>query len=376
MKVTSTYSVRLRNFNRVFDDTVEVYRRAVDYFIELMMEHWESHFANLSHANDCVRVAEILSVRTIKRPMTAYNFCQDFDKFPSYLRRAAIKMAYGQASSYQTRLAKWKKTSGQKGRPPGLPKAGRTFPVMYRDNTFIRTGRNSVQLKVRIRNTWDWVDVELDKHEVDYIALHCATCDELAPTLRKRGNKWYLDFSFSEKVTLDKVSLDTQRILSVDLGINNACVCTVMDSKGAIIDRFFKKLPKEQDSLERALRRIRKAQSNGAKRMPRLWARANGVNQDIAVKTANFIAGVANEFKVDVIVMKHLDLAGRKRGSKRQRLHHWRAKSVQKMVEHKAHRCGIRIRRVCAWNTSELAFDGTGGVTRDTNNYSMGCVSV
>ena len=30
MKITSTYSVRLRNFNRVFDDTVEVYRHAVD----------------------------------------------------------------------------------------------------------------------------------------------------------------------------------------------------------------------------------------------------------------------------------------------------------------------------------------------------------
>ena len=115
----------------------------------------------------------------------------------------------------------------------------------------------------------------------------------------------------------------------------------------------------------------RKLKSNGAKRTPRLWARANGVNKDIAVKTANFIAGVANEFKVDVIVMEHLDLAGRKRGSKRQRLHHWRAKSVQKMVELKAHRCGIRIRRVCAWNTSKLAFDGTGVVTRDTNNYSM-----
>ena len=38
MKITSTYSVRLRNFNRVFDDTVEVYRHAVDYFIELVME--------------------------------------------------------------------------------------------------------------------------------------------------------------------------------------------------------------------------------------------------------------------------------------------------------------------------------------------------
>ncbi|MFR6358650.1 MAG: hypothetical protein ACLUNV_02895 [Sutterella wadsworthensis] len=44
------------------------------------------------------------------------------------------------------------------------------------------------------------------------------------------------------------------------------------------------------------------------------------------------------------------------------------------MVEHKAHRCGIRIRRVCAWNTSKLAYGGSGPVARDTENYSM-CTS-
>ena len=43
MKITSTYSVRLRNFNRVFDDTVEVYRHAVDYFIELVIANWNTH---------------------------------------------------------------------------------------------------------------------------------------------------------------------------------------------------------------------------------------------------------------------------------------------------------------------------------------------
>ena len=116
MKITSTYSVRLRNFNRVFDDTVEVYRHAVDYFIELVMANWNTHFANLSRANDCIRVAEGLSVRTKKRLMTPYNFCHDFVKFPSYLRRVAIKAAYGQVSSYQTRLAQWKAKPGQKGR--------------------------------------------------------------------------------------------------------------------------------------------------------------------------------------------------------------------------------------------------------------------
>ena len=47
MKITSTYSVRLRNFNLVFDDTVEVYRHAVDYFIELVMANWNTHFESV-----------------------------------------------------------------------------------------------------------------------------------------------------------------------------------------------------------------------------------------------------------------------------------------------------------------------------------------
>ena len=69
--------------------------------------------------------------------------------------------------------------------------------------------------------------------------------------------------------------------------------------------------------------------------------------------------------------MEKLDLRGQKRGSKRQRLHHWRVQYVQQMVEHKAHRNKMRISRVNAWNTSRLAFDGSGVVTRDAENYSL-----
>lgn len=33
-------------------------------------------------------------------------------------------------------------------------------------------------------------------------------------------------------------------------------------------------------------------------------------------------------------------------------------------MEHKAHRKGIRVSHICAWNTSKLAFDGSGKVLR------------
>ena len=72
----------------------------------------------------------------------------------------------------------------------------------------------------------------------------------------------------------------------------------------------------------------------------------------------------AASFHADVIVFEHLDRAGRKRGSKRQRLHMWKADYVQNMVESKAHRLGRRVSRICAWNTSRLAYDGSGKVKR------------
>ena len=64
--------------------------------------------------------------------------------------------------------------------------------------------------------------------------------------------------------------------------------------------------------------------------MPRLWAKAKGINDSIAVKTATFIMDLAVYYSAHVIVMEKLDLKGRKHGSKKQRLHHWRAQYVQR----------------------------------------------
>ena len=150
-----------------------------------------------------------------------------------------------------------------------------------------------------------------------------------------------------------------------------------MGPDGTVTGRSFLRLSGENDRLDRAVGRIKRAQHHGARRMPRLWARAKGISRDIAVKTAGFIIKTAVLYNVDVIVMEHLDTRGRKRGSRKQRLHHWRAMYVQRMAAQKAHRERIRISTVCAWNTSRLAFDGSGRVKRGkesektADNYSI-----
>ena len=365
MKIYTSYDVRIptREFNKAFADTTEKYRDAVAFFISVRMEE-AALFAEQNTGHAQLRKMELLTNRTKDNPEPKYDFGKDFYKFPCYLRRAAIMEALGKVSSYESNLASW--NGNRKGKKPGKPSAGHVYPALYRDNTFVRVEECSAQVKVWIRNTWDWITVPLRKTDISYIRKKCSGRKECVPTLRKRHNYWVLSFSFEEKVKLADVPLEERTVLSVDLGVNSACVCTAMRSDGTILGRKFLNLPKEEDSLTHALNRIKKAQQHGARKTPRLWAKAKGINDRISALTAQFIVDTADLFSASTIVFENLDTRGKKKGSrsKRQRIHHWRAQYVQNMVTNKAHRLGIRISRVNAWGTSSLAYDGSGKVIR------------
>lgn len=379
MKVVSSYSVKIKNFNRLFAKTVGLYRGAVDFYINLICREWMS-FSAVKQQTEAVNLAEKLSVKTKQHPVTDYDFSAAFYKFPAYLRRAAIAEAYGKVRSYKSNLANWEKEElSVRVKAPSQPKAGYIYPCMYRRDMYTETEDSyTVRIKVFIRNTWDWLTVSLKKSDRDYILRHCSPidCDEndrpealqgrkiCNPTLQKRGKEWFLVFPVEEKVILNKTGPSDQRIVAVDLGINNACTLSVMHSDGTIVGREFLSLPSETDSLEHAVNRIKKAQQHGNRKTPRLWAKANGINDRIAVLTAQFIMDKAVLYNADVIVFEHLDRNGKLHGSKKQHLHLWKSQYVQEMVANKAHRLGMRISRVCAWGTSRLAYDGSGTVQR------------
>ena len=374
MDVFSSYSEQIKEHNGAFDASVRIYRAAVDFFIRVIDREWNTVSA-FGTGTAGMKVVEAMTVTSAARRTVPYDFSKAdkrFYKMPCYLRRAAIIEALGKVSSYRSNLANWE--ANKRGRKPGNPSAGYSYPVLYRGNMYRETGGYTAQIKVFIRNTWDWVTVHLRKSDVDYISRHCFSFRNgdgvmksrklCAPTVRKRYKKWYLDFPVQESVSLSETNVRKQTILAVDLGINNACTCCVMAHDGTVLAREFLSLARENDCLTHAVGRLKKAQQHGARRTPRLWAYAKGVNDRIAVLTAAFITDTAVKYGVDVIVMEHLDVRGRKHGSKKQRLHLWKCRYVQAMVTQKAHRNGIRISRVCAWNTSRLAFDGSGRVLR------------
>ena len=246
---------------------------------------------------------------------------------------------------------------------------------MYRKGMYEQTGTYQVQIKVYVRNTWDWITVNLRKSDIDYINRYCSTRKQCAPTLQKRGKEWFLDFPFEEKVKLCNADVNQQTILAVDLGINTAATISVMSSDGTILGRHFCHLNKEIDHLMHSINRIKKAQQHCNYKTPRLWARTKGINHDISVKTAQFIIDVAVLYNADVIVFEHLDRKGKLRGSKKQKLHIWRSQEVQAITANKAHRLGMRISHICAWGTSKFAYDDSGAVLRgkdaDMATYSI-----
>ena len=229
------------------------------------------------------------------------------------------------------------------------------------------------QIKLYDNNAWRWFDVTLNRGDIKYILRHCAGLDESVPTLVNKGKTWKLTFLFKQEVKLTTKAVSDQLAVSVDLGLNNACVCSVMSAAGTVLGREFLKMPCEEAHMRHVLNLIRKAQHNGVRKNKKLWSRVKGINRHISVETARFIIAVATKYNVDVIVMEHLNLQGKRcrGGSKRQRLSLWKARDVQQMVERKAHICCMRFSTVCAWNTSHLAFDGSGYVLRDKDNYSM-----
>ena len=97
------------------------------------------------------------------------------------------------------------------------------------------------------------------------------------------------------------------------------------------------------------------------------------LNIELGKKIAGAIIRYAAENHADVIVFEYLEMQGKISGKKKQKLHLWRKRDIQKRCEHQAHRKRMRVSRACAWDTSRLAYDGSGRVSRDPKNHSL-CV--
>ena len=364
MKIVSSYGIEIKHLNKAFLSTVAIYNNAITYCVDIFENEW----SNIETLDAIQRkgYCDKLIHGTSKRPAKYIDFDIKFTKMPSYMRRSVINSVLGYLSSYHSNLDNWY-NNGCKGKKPKLQKHLNQCPTFYKDNMYVADNINSdiVQLKLFINNDWNWVIVKLKHTDMQYIRKHFLHKKMSVPTLEKKHHKWYLRFAFEEDVKLNNTSIEQQTILAVDLGINTDATCSVMKSDGTILARKFINFASDKDQITHTLNKIKGvSQKYGSYNTTKLWRVARFRNEELARKIAKTITDYAIEQNVDVIVFEHLDTKGDKKGKYKQKLHMWKKNTIQNLVEHKAHRNGIRISHICAWNTSRLAYDGSGVVLR------------
>ena len=371
MQIVSSYGVEIRKQNIPVRQTLEIYRQAVSYLTEIYEQVW-TELKMISEAKKRFNAAEHL-VHTTKKNQARFGFDIRFPKMPSYLRRAAIQHALGSVSSYETRLEQWGATGELSGKPH-LTCENHAMPVFYRDVMYREgtEGKDEAYLKLYDGHDWRWFCVCLSHTDMEYLRRNWYGKKASAPTLEKRHHKYFLRFSYTEEMTLTQTPVKDQIICSVDLGINTDAVCTIMRADGTVLGRKFIDFPSEKDRMYRTLGRIRRFQrKHGAAQTGGRWSYTRRLNIELSRKIAGAVVKYAWENHVDVIIFEYLEMNGRISGSKKQKLHLWRKRDIQKRCEYQAHRKGMRISRICAWNTSRLAYDGSGTVLRDRKNHSL-----
>lgn len=365
MKIVSSYAIEIKHIYKLFRQTIKIYNDAISFCVKAFEENW-SDLEILETGNKERKDYADSLIHSTRSNVAKYpEFDVKFHKMPSYLRFSVINTVLGYLSSYHSNLDNWE-FSNTDNKAPTLQTHLNKLPTFYKGNMYCDDCEgDAVRLKLFVNNDWNWVEVKLKHTDVVSIQKHMANARMSVPTLEKKNKKWFLRFAFEEKVELNKTKLEEQRVLAVDLGINTDATCSVMNVDGAILAREFINFASDKDQLYHTLNKIKKVQQKyGSNNVAKLWRYAKFHNEELAHKIAGTIIDTAIKYDCDVIVFEHLDTIGKKRGSKKQKLHMWKKNTIQKIVEHKAHKNGIRISHICAWGTSKLAYDGSGKVLR------------
>ena len=304
--------------------------------------------------NDRRIILEKLSLKECNDLGAFYNVYEKFPGVPTYIRRAAINDAISMFS-------KWEEEKIE-GINCALKMRRNVFPSLYKDRIFKRTDGNKALIKLYVGGTWKWLEINLDKHDLKYIAKLDNIVKSHPPILKNVKNKWYLSFSFERNTELHNTDFEDRIVCAVDLGIKNDAVCSILNSKGKILARKFINFKREKSEIEHLVNEKRRAVKKSSKQCLVYSKKINTLNNYLHIKIAKAIVDFCKENNVDVVVLEKLSFDFRKKSPKY--LRYWRAIKIQKRIEFLAHKSGIGYSYINPINTSKLAFDGSGEVKR------------
>ena len=375
----------------LLQNTVSEFRRLVRCLVGVVNTHWSGsgeprRASARRHAPACIGLLDAKSQipaieklvhQTAKNPSPKYRyFNRRFWKFPSYYRRGAIQFAVGQVSSFNTRYREWQ--SGIRKRkdalPPRLNADCGTYPPLYKGQCIkFADDLNSATIKVFTGADWVWTTVVITGHRERHLNPNN---QRKSPYLIVNGKGCYLSVPFQIKTPKLK---DTESVLSVDLGINTTATVSVVNFDGTVNHREFIHPGLYLDQRDKRLKFISKKASLTGKLQKGfargLYRKAGNINREIGQKVSARLVKIAKQYDVKYIVFEYLKgwrpKGGKKRSTLKQRFHNWLHRRIVNLTEMKWSELGGRVLFVNPRGTSSYAYDGSGKLKRNNQNYAL-----
>ena len=381
MSVVSYNVEVINNTNKlrhIVANTLALYNSALNYVCDVVLEHYDE-IKELNNLKGRMYLEHL--IHNTKNNIAKYDFDSIYYKLPSYLLRDIESKAIGHIFSYKSNLDNYKKerynkiSNGKKfkKREPSLSKCN-LLPSFYKGNMYKMISDNKIALKIYEDNDWKYEEFKLKKNDLKYI--NKINGKRYNPEIKIIGKKIYIKFTFEiEDLKLQDKELNKRIICGVDLGVNNDATISIMNYEGTILGRHFINT-NNKDLINHLLNKKRKIQRNSGNykylRNLHINNKINSINENIVNHTVNQIIKICLSYGVDVIVFENLrHKFKRAKRSFRARLHRWRKIAIYNKAYEMAHRNGIRVSTVNPSGTSRYAYDGSGEVERDNDNYSI-----
>ena len=381
MSVVSYNVEVINNTNKlrhIVANTLALYNSALNYVCDVVLKHYDE-INELNNLEGRMYLEHL--IHNTKNNIAKYDFDSIYYKLPCYLLRDIESKAIGHIFSYKSNLDNYKKerynkiSNGKKfkKREPSLAKCN-LLPSFYKGNMYKMISDNKIALKIYEDNDWKYEEFKLKKNDLKYI--NKINGKRYNPEIKIIGKKIYIKFTFEiEDLKLQDKELNKRIICGVDLGVNNDATISIMNYEGTILGRHFINT-NNKDLMNHLLNKKRKIQRNSGNykylRNLHINNKINSINENIVNHTVNQIIKICLSYGVDVIIFENLrHKFKRAKRSFRARLHRWRKIAIYNKAYEMAHRNGIRVSTVNPNGTSKYAYDGSGLVERDNDNYSI-----
>ncbi len=367
--------IATRQQRELLGNAVSEFRCLVRALVGVIYTHW-STIGQLDGLSQISAVEKLIH-QTAKNPNPRYKyFGKRYRKFPSYYRRGAIQFAIGQVSSFVTRYRMWARgiRNRKDALPPKLNADCGTYPPLYKGQCIrFSDDASSAAIKVFTGSDWLWITVGLTGHRQRHLNL---TNKRKSPYLIVNNKNCHLSVPF--QCTKPQLR-ENHSVLAIDLGINTTATASVVNPDGTVSHREFILRAPDIDRRDQRLNRIsKKAKLTGKldKGFCRsLYRKAGNINREIGQKVSSRLVKIAQQYGVKYIVFEYLKgwrpRGGKKKSTLKQRFHGWLHRRITNLTEEKWLELGGKVVYVNPRGTSSYAFDGSGKLKRNKDNYEL-----